>query len=363
MQEGENDLYPTVYLLWAFPKALESLLTHSEVSPKILGGADLMLQGVITTQEGLGEWEEEDKRCVCIPNNPFPFGVGAMAVSSASIAKTGLKGRGLKLLHHYPDTCVRVGCSRARPFTDPGAVRRLWQMGDKCTPDASFTVERVFPLGAAIPESAAAASPPAAPPAPASEASAAAGAADRVAALSLSSRDGAPPPADSAAAASDAGSSWAPDIDTSTPEGMDAMLDWCLLRGLVEKVADGDLPIKCEELYSKVLLPSRPAGTTVDIKKSGYKKLTKLYSTWEKKGLLTVKAIHKIVRACGITRCSVLRTDPLPLFPLGQCVRSESAACGVCDGRVSRRGGSAQQQREGRERAWRRWRGNGLSTH
>lgn len=43
-QEGEGDLYPTVYLLWAFPHALPALLTHSEVSPKILGGADLMLQ-------------------------------------------------------------------------------------------------------------------------------------------------------------------------------------------------------------------------------------------------------------------------------------------------------------------------------
>jgi translation initiation factor 2D len=64
----------------------------------------------------------------------------------------------------------------------------------------------------------------------------------------------------------------------------------------VEKVPDSELPIKCEELYSKVMLPIRPAGTTVDIKKSGYKKLTKLYTVWEKKGLLTVKAVHKIVR-------------------------------------------------------------------
>ncbi len=109
-QEGENDLYPTVYLLWAFPKALDSLLTYSEVSPKILGGADLMLQGVhpaqATPASGAGSWEEDDKRSVILPDNHFPFGVGSMVVSSASLAKTGLKGRGLKLLHHYPDTCV-----------------------------------------------------------------------------------------------------------------------------------------------------------------------------------------------------------------------------------------------------------------
>ena len=103
-QEGNNDLYPTVYLLWSFPKALPSLLTYSEVSPKLLGGADLMLQGLITPEAGLGEWKEGDARCVALPDNDFPFAVGSMVVSSDSLAKTGLKGRGLKLLHHFPDT-------------------------------------------------------------------------------------------------------------------------------------------------------------------------------------------------------------------------------------------------------------------
>ena len=118
--------------------------------------------------------------------------------------------------------------------------------------------------------------------------------AEAVAALSL-----APEPAPLAAAGASAGE---PVPDTSTPEGMDAMLDWCLLRGLVDKVPDSELPIKCEELYSKVLLPARPAGTTVDIKKSGYKKIAKLYSVWEKKGLLTVKAVHKIDNIVAVNR-------------------------------------------------------------
>ena len=289
-QEGNNDLFPTVYLLWAFPKALASLLTYSEVSPKLLGGADLMLQGLITPEAGLGEWEEGDARCVTLPDNHFPFAVGSMAVSSASLAKTGLKGRGLKLLHHFPDTCVRVRFHCVVVRTTHALACRLWQMGDRCTPDPSFTLERVFPIGATLPEgvtpaSAVAQAPSAAPVAEVAEA---------VAALSL-----APEPASHAAAgASDAESV----PDTSTPEGMDAMLDWCLLRGLVDKVPDGELPIKCEELYSKVLLPARPAGTTVDIKKSGYKKLAKLYSVWEKKGLLTVKAVHKIDNIVAVNR-------------------------------------------------------------
>ena len=37
----------------------------------------------------------------------------------------GLKGKGVKLLHHFPD--------------------QLWSLGDKSVPDPSFTTSRIFP--------------------------------------------------------------------------------------------------------------------------------------------------------------------------------------------------------------------------
>ena len=46
-------------------------------------------------------------------------------MGSASVAKTGLKGKGLKLLHCYTD--------------------QLWGLGDKSVPDAGFTPQRIFP--------------------------------------------------------------------------------------------------------------------------------------------------------------------------------------------------------------------------
>ena len=60
-----------------------------------------------------------------IPQNQYPFAIGVMETSSADIAKNGLKGKGLKLLHHYPDM--------------------LWALGDKSVPDSSFTPTRIFP--------------------------------------------------------------------------------------------------------------------------------------------------------------------------------------------------------------------------
>ena len=284
------------------PQALKALHTHSEVSPRILGGADLMLQGVIPPPAGLGDFDEGDKRSVALPNNHLPFGVGSLVVSSAAVATTGLKGRGLKLLHHYPDACVPRVCmlchSRRHVAPDTNALPtcspRLWAMGDKTTPDASFSPERVYPLGAAPPAPTAAPSVP--PPATA--------VANGVQALTLDDADhDAPPPPPPPPAASTVVEAGAPTPEsTATPEGMDTCLDWCLLRALVTAVPDGALPIRCEELYSKVMLPVRPAGTTVDIKKSGYKKLAKLFSVWEKKGLLTVKPVHKIDSVTAVNR-------------------------------------------------------------
>ena len=52
-----------------------------------------------------------------------------MEVGSQDVARTGLKGKGLKLLHVYGD--------------------QLWSLGgSKASPDPSFTPQRIFPLQA-----------------------------------------------------------------------------------------------------------------------------------------------------------------------------------------------------------------------
>ena len=56
--------------------------------------------------------------------------VGLLEVSSDDVKKRGLSGRGLKLLHHYPDL--------------------LWGLGSKTTPDDSFTPTRVFPQASTL---------------------------------------------------------------------------------------------------------------------------------------------------------------------------------------------------------------------
>jgi translation initiation factor 2D len=91
---------------------------------QVLGGADLFLAGLIVPAAGLEPWAAGDAMCVRIPQHAFPFAVGVMECSSAAAVQGGMKGRGLKLLHTYPDL--------------------LWALGDKSAPDG-FTPSRIFP--------------------------------------------------------------------------------------------------------------------------------------------------------------------------------------------------------------------------
>ena len=290
-------ILPTVYTLWAIPEAMpRGIVTHSEVSPKVLGGADLMLPGFITSDAGFddgetSEWAETsfaagDVLALRARGNPHAFAIGEMAVSKADAEACGMKGRGLKVMHHYPDA--------------------LWAMGDKSTPGESFRPERVF--RAPRSSSSAAEDKKAEREAPGDVAMPGDAALTHLEKMRLSededdvrSADGDESRTDvgdetsaTMAVASDAPrtASGLPPIDVSAPGGMDAMFERCFMSALAFRLKDGDLPMRCELFYANLLLPSRPPDVTLDLKKSAFKKQQKLFAAFEKKKLVAVKKVH-----------------------------------------------------------------------
>lgn len=116
-----------VYTLARFPDMLEKLYTYSPVSDKVLGGADLFLQGLILpTDQPIPAFLAGSVRALCVPGNPIPFAVGTMAVSRTEAQQAGMKGRGLTILHSFGDL--------------------LWQLGSGAAPNAGFTPSRIHPL-------------------------------------------------------------------------------------------------------------------------------------------------------------------------------------------------------------------------
>ncbi|KAI4331912.1 hypothetical protein L6164_016860 [Bauhinia variegata] len=71
--------------------------------------------------------------------------------------------------------------------------------------------------------------------------------------------------------------------------GIDSLLDKCLLQALHTTVKDKDLPLPGSTLWSNHVLPCRPLGTTLDIKKSSYKKLSMWLQAKSSANLISVK--------------------------------------------------------------------------
>uniref|UniRef100_A0A8C5N9W2 Eukaryotic translation initiation factor 2D n=1 Tax=Gouania willdenowi TaxID=441366 RepID=A0A8C5N9W2_GOUWI len=96
--EVEKRLYPTVYVLWRCPALLPTFTTWPPVLQKLIGGADLMLPGVVVPPCGLPDVKQGDCCAVTLVHNRAPVAVGQASVSSAEMQSLGMKGRGVSLM-------------------------------------------------------------------------------------------------------------------------------------------------------------------------------------------------------------------------------------------------------------------------
>ncbi|XP_069315812.1 eukaryotic translation initiation factor 2D isoform X3 [Eulemur rufifrons] len=101
--ELEKNLYPTVYTLWSYPDLLPTFTTWPLVLEKLVGGADLMLPGLVVPPAGLPQVQKGDLCAIALVGNRAPVAIGVAAMSTAEMLTSGLKGRGFSVLHTYQD--------------------------------------------------------------------------------------------------------------------------------------------------------------------------------------------------------------------------------------------------------------------
>ncbi|XP_070122685.1 eukaryotic translation initiation factor 2D isoform X2 [Equus przewalskii] len=101
--ELEKNLYPTVYTLWSYPDLLPTFTTWPLVLEKLVGGADLMLPGLVVPPAGLPQVQRGDLCAIALVGNRAPVAIGVAAMSTAEMLTSGLKGRGFSVLHTYQD--------------------------------------------------------------------------------------------------------------------------------------------------------------------------------------------------------------------------------------------------------------------
>ncbi|KAH9916268.1 eukaryotic translation initiation factor SUI1 family protein [Epithele typhae] len=113
--KGSEDLIPTVHTLWKRPEMLPFLSTPSAVVPKLIGGADLMIPGVVQSPTALAPDQlvavTQYHRGAIGP----PLAVGRMAVSSDTLRSADeqdLRGKAVYVWHTWKDALWEMGPSK-----------------------------------------------------------------------------------------------------------------------------------------------------------------------------------------------------------------------------------------------------------
>ncbi|OMO51553.1 Translation initiation factor SUI1 [Corchorus capsularis] len=283
-----TEIYPTVFALWKVPELLPSFtLKGGEVSRYVIGGADLMFPGISVAAEGLPSFSAGEPWAVKVPGNPAPIAVGSTTMSSTEALKADLRGKALRILHYYRDLLwesveghyvPNAGFFEDAVFEDPSffASNQPAPSGEKATDlsDAQESGTDKENIGESVDVNDVVSERNASPTQNDSE-NAAEEITTDVSDLKLNDN----------IAASESNIEHHP----LSAEDVDSHLDRCLLQALHTTVKEKDLPMPGSTLWSNHVLPCRPSGITLDIKKSSHKKLSKWLQAKSSTGLIMVK--------------------------------------------------------------------------
>ncbi|CAN6475456.1 unnamed protein product [Victoria cruziana] len=292
-----SELFPTVFALWKVPELLPAfVLKGGEVSRFVISGADLMFPGISIPPDGLPPFLAGQPWSVKVPGNNAPIAVGSTMMSSTEAIKAGLRGKALHILHCYRDSLWESVEGRLVPnagfledmvVEDPALVEINTEKASSedvqndsnhlsdTNANESETHEKVIDAEAATPEQNASTSVQMEV-----EGDVAKQMTSYFDTLRVADED-------SATVAEE-------HIDDKnqhalSSEEIDILLDKCLLQALHTTIKDKDLPMSGSALWSSHVLPCRPAGVTLDIKKSSHKKLSKWLQSKSSAGLISAK--------------------------------------------------------------------------
>lgn len=262
--ELEKHLYPTVYVLWRFPALLPAFTTWPLVLQKLTGGADLMLPGVVVPLSGLPHVNQGDCCAVKVVNNRAPVAVGTAAVSSTEMQGSGMKGKGVCVLHTYMDTLWAFGDKSGPPsLPDPTETEEDMNEGECDSENKLHKEDGEVEVQEVRDE-----------------------VCTGVEELSLPDQ------------IQQDEEKTTEDDQRSPQEVMDALLFQCFLHALKTKVKKSELPLLTSTFLRNHMFACCPNGKQLDIKKSSYKKLSKFLQTMQQQhSLIRVKELTKGVES------------------------------------------------------------------
>ncbi|TBU43036.1 eukaryotic translation initiation factor SUI1 family protein [Dichomitus squalens] len=323
--KGSEDLIPTVYTLWKRPDLLPFLSTPAPVVPKLIGGADLMIPGVIQHSSTLVPDQVVSVTQYYRDAIGPPLAVGRMAVSSDTLRseeEEDVKGKAVYILHTWKDALWEMGPSKK---ADPPAPIEN-KSSEAETPD-----ERQNGSPGSLEETAGA---PPAQPSP----------------DGTSAQDAQPPA--TADAPTDADESAESKATSLSPEDVSACLRAAVLHTIGMRLANvppSTFPIPASTFWSSHVLPARPAAALgpngladaswIDVKHSTHKNVKSFLKACAKEGLIKLKE----------TKGDVVITAVSPQHPAVLAMRRHRTI-GDLEAKAKKAGDREQKEKEAEEK-------------
>uniref|UniRef100_A0A8C3WB37 Eukaryotic translation initiation factor 2D n=1 Tax=Catagonus wagneri TaxID=51154 RepID=A0A8C3WB37_9CETA len=233
--ELEKNLYPTVYTLWSYPDLLPAFTTWPPVLEKLVGGADLMLPGLVVPPAGLPQVQKGDLCAIALVGNRR----SGDKSSPPSIAP---------LAPDPPDPGEEKGSVQA-DATLRGDLRHLTLEGEE---------EEVGEVQHRCAEKS---------------------------------------PSEATEDPSVGGLTAEPTDGKTLQEQMDELLERCFVHALKCRVKKADLPLLTSTLLGSHMFSCCPEGRQLDVKKSSYKKLSKFLQHMQQEQVIQVKELSQGVES------------------------------------------------------------------
>ena len=267
--------FPTIYLLWMFPKeSLPSFTTWYVVVPKFQNGADLMLPGIIIDEKvGLrayGRLKKGETVAVNTNQNAAAVAVGRTALSSEDMYMAGRRGKGVEILHCIGDKLWELGGKESPPQWGPPAVMQSANNEEEASQEMT---EQSDEAQATIPED------------------------DTKPESSVDQQPVGEETESNADEATEGIAEGESETQKSPQELMDELVEYCFLKALKTSAKKIELPVLTSNFFRLHMVPACPSDKSLDVKKSSYKKLSKFLDLMKKEGVLVVKELTKGVES------------------------------------------------------------------
>lgn len=300
-------LFPTIYTLWHHPYLLNTFTTHTPVISKLVGGADLMLPGLIlkepVTLYTFGKLRKGTPVSINTEENKAAIAVGVTALSSEDMYMAAGHGKCVEVFHVIGDMLCQLGKPPLRPdLGSPNVESPTNTLEDIESINQEEIVDQTENLSVQL-----------------DELNVGENSSDIVKNEVISQEH-----IEEDEETEDVQISNIVEPEVVDPvEEMDKLLEYCFLKACKMTVKSSDLPMLSSNFFKNHLLVACPPGKNVDVKKSRYKKLSVFLAEMKAKGiintsitkgvetLLSIKFDHPLVKKLVVTEERPVAAEPV----------------------------------------------------